>query len=307
MTGGPRLVDPKQISGVDGRHGGAHSHARLAGRPITRTLAIRYLLSRTTEISEELQLAWYGPEGCRVYYEDTGQGDPVLLLPGWGGNIAEFGGLRRELACGFRVIAADLPGSGRSEPQPRRYEPGYYLRDAQTLLGLLDARGIAAAHLVGFSDGGEEALLMAAARPGCALSVVTWGAAGQVAATIDDLTAIGRAIDHPSEALLPLAAYLADAYGAETARIMTGTWAAAMRGIVAAGGDISRSRAAAITCPALLITGTHDEFCPPDMVREMADAIPRGQFVEAEGAGHPVHLRNGAWLTSTVMTWLSNH
>jgi valacyclovir hydrolase len=252
-------------------------------------------------------LAWFGPDGVRVYYEDTGQGDPVLLLPGWGGNITELAGLRRELAGGFRIIAADPPGSGRSEPQPRHYEAGYYLQDAQTLLSLLDARGVAAAHLVGFSDGGEEALLMAAARPGCALSIVAWGAAGQIVAADDDLAALAQVIDHPSEALLPLAAFLADFYGPDTARIMTGTWAEAMRGIVDAGGDISRSRAAEITCPALLIAGTHDEFCPPDLVREMADAIPRGQFVEAEGAGHAVHQWNSTWLTDTVLTWLSDH
>ncbi len=252
-------------------------------------------------------MAWFGPGGHRVYYEDTGRGDPVLLLPGWGGNIAEFSDLRRELADGFRVIAADLPGSGRSQPQPRYYEPGYYVQDAKTLLGLLDARGVAAAHLVGFSDGGEEALLMAAARPGCALSVVTWGAAGQIVAAGDDLAALAKAIDHPSEALSPLAAYLADAYGAESARIMTTTWARTMRGIVDAGGDISRTQAAAITCPALLITGTHDEFCPPDLVREMADAMPRAQFLEAEGAGHAVHQWNSPWLARRVLTWLSDH
>jgi valacyclovir hydrolase len=252
-------------------------------------------------------MAWFGPRGHRVYYEDTGRGDPVLLVPGWGGNIAELSGLRLALADGFRVIAADLPGSGRSQPSPRHYEPGYYLQDARTLLGLLDARGVAAAHLVGFSDGGEEALLMAAVRAGCALSVVTWGAAGQIVAAGDDLAALAQAIDHPSEALLPLAAYLADAYGAESARIMTGTWAKAMRGIIDAGGDISRTRASAITCPALLITGTHDEFCPPDLVREMAEAMPRGQFLEAEGGGHAVHQWNGRWLARTVLTWLSDH
>ena len=37
-------------------------------------------------------MAWYGPGGRQVYYEDAGRGDPVLLLPGWGGNIAEFSG-----------------------------------------------------------------------------------------------------------------------------------------------------------------------------------------------------------------------
>ena len=59
-------------------------------------------------------MAWFGPDRQQLYFEDGGRGDAVLLLPGWAGSIAEFGGLRRELA-GFRVIAADLPGpAGRS-------------------------------------------------------------------------------------------------------------------------------------------------------------------------------------------------
>ena len=62
-----------------------------------------------------------------------------------------------------------------------------------------------------------------------------------------------------------------------------------MRGLIAAGGDISRSRAAEITCPVLMITGSDDEFCPPGLVAEMAGAIRCGEFLEVAGAGHPVH------------------
>ena len=106
--------------------------------------------------------------------------------------------MRRELACGFRVIAVDLPGSGRSQPQPRRYPSTYYLDDARLLLGLLDELGVEVAHLVGFSDGGEEALLMAALQPARALSVPTWGAAGQIVASPQLLRGLARLLDDPS-------------------------------------------------------------------------------------------------------------
>jgi pimeloyl-ACP methyl ester carboxylesterase len=49
---------------------------------------------------------------------------------------------------------------------------------------------------------------------------------------------------------------------------MTETWLSAMRGILESGGDISRSLAARIRCPALLIAGTHDDFCSPELTRE---------------------------------------
>jgi valacyclovir hydrolase len=252
-------------------------------------------------------MAWHGPHGSQLYYEDAGRGETVVLLPGWGGSIAGLGNLRRELSDGFRVIAADLPGSGRSQPQPRRYVPSYYADDARTLVSLLDVLEVDAAHIVGFSDGGEEALLIAADEPARARSVVTWGAAGQIVATPDELAALASAVDTPEDSLWPLAAYLVQAYGAQNARIMAASWAEAMRGIVDAGGDISRRRAELITCPALLIAGTYDPFCPPDLVREMADAMPRGEFREAAGAGHDVHQSHHRWLAAAVLDWLSSH
>ena len=215
--------------------------------------------------------------------------------------------MRAALSGGFRVIAIDLPGSGRSEPRPRSYAAGYYHDDALVLLGLLDALGVSAAHLAGFSDGGEEAVLMAEQRPGLALSLFTWGAAGKIEATPDELAAIETVIDQPTDGLAPLAAYLATAYGADNARIMTRSWAQAMRDLVSAGGDISRSSACLITCPALLVAGTYDPHCPPDLTRELASLIPKGQFLEAPGAGHEVHVSHAAWLAGQLTRWLAEH
>ena len=228
-------------------------------------------------------------------------------MPGWGGSIIELNGLRATLADGFRIVAIDLPGSGRSQPQPRHYPASYYADDAQVLLGLLDELGIGAAHLAGFSDGGEEALLLAVLRPSLALSVFTWGAAGQVVAPPGALESLAHAIDDPSPELIGLAAYLTQAYGADGARVMTRTWAQAMSDIIAAGGDVSRTRAHLISCPALLITGSDDAVCPPDLVSDLAGLIPRGEFREAHGAGHAVHQSQHGWLARQLGDWLAAH
>lgn len=252
-------------------------------------------------------MTWYGRDGQRIYYEDRGRGDAVMLLPGWGGSVIDLDRLRSELVSGFRVIAVDLPGSGRSEPQPRHYDSTYYVDDARLLLGLLDELRIEMAHLVGFSDGGEEALLMAALQPARALSVLTWGAAGQVVASPEALDGLAHLLDDPVDELKPLAAYLAEAYGVDEARIMASSWAQALSTVIDAGGDISRSMATHVRCPALLITGTHDPFCPPSLVREMAEAIPRGRYLEAPGGTHDLHLSHARWLVSTVDAWLTDH
>jgi pimeloyl-ACP methyl ester carboxylesterase len=250
-------------------------------------------------------MSWYGPVGQQIYYKDSGRGETVLLLPGWGGSIIEFSRLRHDLAAGFRVVAVDLPGSGRS--QPRHCASTYYMDDARTLLSLLDELRVDVADLVGFIDGGEDALLMATLDPRRALSAVTWGAAGQIVAPLGVLDALARLVDDPIEPLKPLAAYLVDAYGADNARVMAESEAQALRAIVDSGGDVSRSRATLVTCPALLITGTYDPFCPPSLVREMADAILGGEFLEAPGAGHDVHQSHPDWLVSTVVGWLGDH
>ena len=252
-------------------------------------------------------MTWYGADGQQIYYEDDGRGDAVVMLPGWGGSVIDLNRLRSELVGGFRVIAVDLPGSGRSEPQPRHYASTYYLDDARTLLGLLDELRVEVAHLVGFSDGGEEALLMAALQPARVLSALTWGAAGQVVASPEMLRGLARLLDDPIDELKTLAAYLAESYGVDEARIMATSWAQALSAVIDAGGDISRSRAAGISCPALLITGTYDPFCPPSLVRAMAEAIPRGTYLEAPGGGHDIHLSHGGWLASTIVNWLSEH
>jgi len=249
----------------------------------------------------------YGQSGSRIYFEQDGQGEPVLVLPGWGGGIGEFEPIRKALSSHFRVIAADLPGSGRSEPQPREYTPSYFRDDAETFLAMLDDLGASPAHLVGFSDGGDVALLMASMRPGAVRSVVTWGAAGQLVAPPGMLEAFYQLVDDPIPPLRDFAEYLKATYGEDNARAMTHSEANALRAIIEAGGDLSRSQASGITCPALLLTGENDPFCPPALASELADVIPRGEFIRVDDVGHDVHTARPQWLAETVTRWLGQH
>ena len=88
-------------------------------------------------------MAWFEHGDVRIYYEESGAGDPLLLLPGWGGSIQELEPIREALAKNFRVIAADLPGSGKSGPQPRTYTPTYFDEDARAFIAMLDSMGAA--------------------------------------------------------------------------------------------------------------------------------------------------------------------
>jgi 3-oxoadipate enol-lactonase len=57
------------------------------------------------------------PSGREIFFEDTGAGRPVLALHGVGGGAYFFRGLADRLALQFRIVAIDLPGTGRSVPR----------------------------------------------------------------------------------------------------------------------------------------------------------------------------------------------
>ena len=252
-------------------------------------------------------MAWFEKAAVRIHYEESGQGDPVLVVPGWGGSIEELGSLCDALAVNHRVIAVDPPGSGKSGPQPRTYTRTYYQEDSALLLSLLDALDAWPAHLVGFSDGGEYELLMAALSPGVARSLAIWGSAGNLGQNLEMAEVMATVIDQPIPPMAEFSEYLKGAYGEANARVMTRSAGTAFRAIMEAGGDVSRSLAASIACPALLITGEHDFVATPTLVSQMARAIPSGEFQEVPGAGHPVHHERPDWLAQTILDWLEKH
>jgi valacyclovir hydrolase len=252
-------------------------------------------------------MTWFEHGGSRIYYEVAGHGDPVLLLPGWSESNEELQLLRDPLESRYRVIAAELPGSGRSEPQPRQYAVTFYQDDARSLLALLDHLRATPARVVGFSDGGEVALCMAEFEPRAVRAVVAWGAAGSMQVEQELLEAFYNLIDDPIEPLREFSEQLRQAYGESNAREMSRNFVNALRQIAETGGDISRARAGEIACPALLITGEHDFFAPPTIVSGLVAAIPSGEFMEAKGAGHDVHRSHAEWFQSTVVGWLSAH
>jgi len=259
--------------------------------------------------TRRVKMAWFEHGSSRIYYEEQGSGTPVLMLPGFAGSIEEFAALREALVtAGFRVIAADLPGSGRSEPQPRVYTATYYEDDAHSFAALLQHLASEPAHLIGFSDGGITALLMAALTPGLVRSLVTWGAAG----TLNDpgghlVDAMYNVVDHPIPPLQGFRDYLVSTYGEANARAMTQSMANAKTNLIEAGGDVSLSKAGNITSPILLIAGEHDIFAPPALASELAARVRTAGVLVAEGAEHNVYADRPEWMTQTILDWLGKH
>ena len=160
-------------------------------------------------------MVWFEHGATRIYYEEEGSGDPILVIPGWSLSIEDMAPIRQALVGGYRVIAADAPGSGRSEPQPRKFTASYLEDDARSFLALLDKLGAAPAHIVGFSDGGEYALLVAELNPSTVRSIVAWGAAGQLAASTGIAEMFARVVDDPIPPMKEFSGYLKTTYGEE--------------------------------------------------------------------------------------------
>lgn len=102
--------------------------------------------------------------GQRVHVEQAGEGEPVVLLHGFGGSTYLWRQMTPRLAGHFRVVAIDLNGFGWTE-RPRAREAYTLEGQAALVLGVLDALGIERAHLVGHSYGGGLAIWLAARHP----------------------------------------------------------------------------------------------------------------------------------------------
>jgi pimeloyl-ACP methyl ester carboxylesterase len=121
--------------------------------------------------SRFLELA--DPE-LRARVIEVGSGEPVVLVHGAGAQAAIWAPLMAELP-GFRLIAADSPGFGLTDPF--LYTGVDLRRHAVSFLSsLLDALGIERAPLVGNSMGGLWSLRLAAERPRRVSSLVLAGA-----------------------------------------------------------------------------------------------------------------------------------
>jgi pimeloyl-ACP methyl ester carboxylesterase len=118
------------------------------------------------------------------------------------------------------------------------------------------------------------------------------------------MDAFDNLIDEPIEPMKQFSEYLRTTYGVDDARVMTQSAAKAWEEILRAGGDISRSHAAEIQCPCLLIVGENDFLCPPALASEMASAIPKGEFAQVPNAAHSLHHEAPDALVSLIAAWL---
>jgi pimeloyl-ACP methyl ester carboxylesterase len=186
---------------------------------------------------------------------------------------------------GYRVLAVDQPGHGRSDGPP----PASIEALADWLIALLDAAGVASAHLVGHSMGSLIALEAAARAPGRADGLVMIGTAYPMKVS-DALLATAR--DDPARAIAMVNAFSHSGLASKPSYPGPGSWLRGASSALmhrmqdAADGNLfehdfrvcdayagGMEAARRVACPARLIVGTRDAMTPAKASQELAAAL----------------------------------
>lgn len=108
-----------------------------------------------------------------LFYEEKGSGEPLILLHGNGEDHTVFGKVAEHFAKEYRVIAIDTRGHGNS---PLGEAPFSIYQFAEDLNDFMTGHKIEKANILGFSDGGNIALVFASKYPEKVVKLVANGA-----------------------------------------------------------------------------------------------------------------------------------
>jgi pimeloyl-ACP methyl ester carboxylesterase len=112
-------------------------------------------------------------DGVTLYYEVYGEGEPLLLVHGNGGSIGDLAAQIDHFKASRKVIAMDSRDQGRSGDSAG---PITYEQMSDDLAALVDHLKVGPVDVVGWSDGGIEALLMGVRHPGKVRKLVAMAA-----------------------------------------------------------------------------------------------------------------------------------
>jgi valacyclovir hydrolase len=247
------------------------------------------------------------PGGARLHVLDTGlppgvneARPPVVLIHGMLGTPqTQLPALLDWLRRDYRVIAPTLRGYGQSLPKPRRFPADFYQQDARDVLELFDHLDLPPAHLLGYSDGGEVALLLAGTAADRLRSVATWGAVGFY----------GPQMRPAAQRMFP-ATWITEAdkalHGFDNADAFVLGWIQTVRRIIDSGGDLSLSLAGHMRVPLLLMLGTQDRLNPVEYGQRLVDAAPVARL-QTFDCGHAIHDETPAAFRETLGAFLNTH
>ena len=219
------------------------------------------------------------------HYIDKGAGDALILLHGNGEDLSYFEHQIEEFSRDFHVYAIDTRGHGKTS----RGEKPFTIRQfADDLLLFMDEHGISRAHILGFSDGGNIALIFALKYPERVDHLILNGA------NLDP-SGVKRSTQLPIEIGYKIASKFKDK--SEQAKRN-----AEMLCLMVNDPNIDPDELKSIKCPTLVIAGTSD-MIREDHTRLIADNIPGAQLVLIKG-DHFIANKNHKEFNGAVLKFL---
>lgn len=201
----------------------------------------------------------------RLHAIEQGEGEPFVLLHGNGEDASYFQAQIQYFSQRYRVIAVDTRGHGQS---PRGEGPFTLTRFADDLKAALDERGIKRIILLGFSDGGNIALLFALRYPEMVQRLILNGA---------NLSPWGVKLGTQLPIVLEYGLVSLLALGSRRARRKK-----EILGLMVREPHISPQQLSQIQAPTLVLAGTKD-MIRTKHTKSIAEAIPDSRLVLVPG------------------------
>ncbi len=234
--------------------------------------------------------------GHQTWVDATGQGSPVLVLHGGFSNSDGLLDVFAGLAEKYRVIGFDRRGHGRTADTHAPFHYSDMARETTAVLEL--AGGGEPAHLVGFSDGGIVALLVALGRADLVQSLVLIGVNyhvdGLVPGVFDDVGPESELVTFTRPAYAERSPDGGDHFPVVVAK------GAAM---LASEPTLTTDDLARITMPALVVIGD-DDIVQPAHTWSLFESLPAGQLAVIPGASHTVPYEKPELVAQLVADFL---
>jgi len=219
--------------------------------------------------------------GFKMYYEIYGKGEPLLLIHGNAGSINNFSGQIPYFAQNYQVIVADSRSHGKSVDATDSLS---YEMMAEDFNALLDLLHIKSCNVIGWSDGGNNGLLLAIHHPDKVKRLAITGANIWIdsSAIANDVVSIDQ--------LGPL--YKSE----QTPEVKNSIKLTKLLFMLP---NISLEQLQAIRCPTLVIGGDHDVILPKHTVL-IAEHIPQSTFWILPNSGHSTLINYKDLFNKTV-------
>jgi pimeloyl-ACP methyl ester carboxylesterase len=236
-----------------------------------------------------------------VYYEVKGEGFPLVMIMGLGGNVDWWDPrMVLGLSKNFRMVMFDNRGAGRTDVSDREYTIGLFADDTA---GLMDALGVSRAHVLGISMGGMIAQELVLNHPERVEKLVLCstfcGGAKSVQAdpeVLGTLTAdlSGLSAEEVAKIIVPFCLTKdfiddnPDFVERMTRQILRApiSGKAFTRQLSAIMEFDTFDRLSQVRAPTLVLRGRRDILIPPENGSILAEAIPDARLVNLEKSAH---------------------